>query len=59
MGNNPPCISKLDKDEKTDETKVEVKIHDVICCDKIQSSCCIKTEKKHHKHHKHKHNEKS
>jgi hypothetical protein len=46
MGNSPCCATK----EDNDEPKVEVKIHDVICCDNIRSNCCIKTEKKHHKH---------
>jgi len=48
MGNSPCCCK-----DKDDDPKIEVKIHDVICCDNIQSSCCIKAEKKHH-HHKHK-----
>jgi hypothetical protein len=46
MGNMPCCC-------KDDEPNVEVKVKDVYCCDNIQSSCCIKSEKKHHKHHKH------
>ena len=46
MGNIPCCC-------KDDEPSVEVKVKDVYCCDNIQSSCCIKSEKKHHKHHKH------
>ena len=46
MGNSPCCC-------KDDNPDIEVKVKDVYCCDNIQSSCCIKSEKKHHKHHKH------
>jgi hypothetical protein len=43
MGNSPCCC-------KDDNPDIEVKVKDVYCCDNIQSSCCIKTEKKHHRH---------
>jgi hypothetical protein len=49
MGNNPCCCA-----QKDDDPKIEVKIKDVYCCDNIQSSCCIRIDKKkHHTHHKH------
>jgi len=46
------CCCKED-DKQPD---INVKVHDVICCDNIScmSSCCIKPPKKHHHHHKHK-----
>jgi len=43
MGNSPCCC-------KDDNPDIEVKVKDVYCCDNIQSSCCIKAEKKHHRH---------
>ena len=49
MGNLLCCC----KDDK--EPEINVRVHDVICCDNIEciSSCCIKPPKKHHHHHKH------
>ena len=45
------CCKEEDK-----QPDINVKVHDVICCDNIScmSSCCIKPPKKHHHHHKHK-----
>ena len=51
------CFGKDDKEQP----EINVKVHDVICCDNIacMSSCCIKPPKKHHHHHKHKEIEKN
>ena len=47
MGNKP-CCCKDDKDPS-----INVKVHDVVCCQAITSTCCIRASKKHHHHHKH------
>lgn len=49
------CCCKED-DKQPD---INVKVHDVICCQDIASTCCIKAPKKHHHkhHHHHKHKE--
>ena len=41
MGNKPCCC-------RDDQPNVEVKVKDVYCCDHIKSSCCIRTERRHH-----------
>lgn len=45
MGNT--CCCRAD-----DKPDINVKVHDVICCDHIKcmSSCCIRAPKKHHHH---------